>query len=71
VNIKLLLVTMALFGFLIGLVLGYVYIGYDIEQSCLKTIGSYENFISKMCVNTYKDNFSLGGFFNGSFNISN
>ncbi len=42
---------MVVLGFLIGIVLGYIFVGADIEYKCSESIVSCQNYINHNCVN--------------------
>jgi len=42
---------LVILGFLIGMIIGYIAVGNDIEYKCEKTIESYQNYINGYCIN--------------------
>jgi len=46
---KIIFPLMVVLGFLIGIILGYVMVGIDVENNCREVISNYQTYIANSC----------------------
>lgn len=71
---RIILFLLMIIGLCIGMVIGYVFVGYDVERECQKTITSMNEYIGYHCPTPVKVGLEEKLNFNGSlwkWNITN